>query len=212
MVRGIASDYHGDAPRRLDLPRLPGERLRVKSQCYRCGEGKPGGGGGGGGGGYGGGGYGGGGDRPPPNVRPGDWTCPSCNANVFASKMECFRCQAPKPAGAGGGRFGGGGGGSYGGFGGAHPSDGEIAARDRYNPDRLYKRTDDDEAERRRRRERYQKDDSDDDEIFKRLRKGGAAAAGGGDDKEKASPKRDDDRRRDRSPVDDDKDDDRERD
>ena len=50
-----------------------------KSQCYRCGEGKPGGGGGGGGGGYGGG-YGGGGDRPPPNVRPGDWTCPSCTA------------------------------------------------------------------------------------------------------------------------------------
>ena len=58
------------------------------------------------------------------DVRPGDWTCPSCNANVFASKMECFRCQAPKPAGAGGGRFGGGGGGSYGGFGGARPSDG----------------------------------------------------------------------------------------
>ena len=23
----------------------------------------------------------------------GDWTCPSCNANVFASKNECFRCQ-----------------------------------------------------------------------------------------------------------------------
>jgi hypothetical protein len=30
--------------------------------------------------------------------RPGDWTCPQCNSNVFASKMECFRCQTPKPA------------------------------------------------------------------------------------------------------------------
>ena len=49
-------------------------------------------GGGGGGGGYGGG--GGGGD-----VRPGDWECPACGANVFASKMACYRCQAPKPGG-----------------------------------------------------------------------------------------------------------------
>ena len=32
-----------------------------------------------------------------PNSRPGDWTCPSCGANVFASKMSCFKCQAPKP-------------------------------------------------------------------------------------------------------------------
>jgi rubredoxin len=32
-----------------------------------------------------------------PNARPGDWTCPSCGANVFASKMSCFKCQAPKP-------------------------------------------------------------------------------------------------------------------
>ena len=181
-----------------------------KSQCYRCGEGKPGGGGGGGGGGYGGG-YGGGGDRPPPNVRPGDWT-PELQRQCLC--VEDGVLPLPGAQARGRGRRavwrrrrrlacrGGG----------ARPSDGEIAERDRYNPDRRYKRTDDDEAERRRRRERYQKDDSDDDEIFKRLRKGGAAAAGGGDDKEKASPKRDDDRRRDRSPVDDDKDDDRERD
>jgi hypothetical protein len=47
------------------------------------------------GGGYGGygnfgggaGGYGGG------DVRPGDWTCPTCSANVFASKSECFKCR-----------------------------------------------------------------------------------------------------------------------
>ena len=25
------------------------------------------------------------------NVRPGDWTCPGCSANVFASKSTCFR-------------------------------------------------------------------------------------------------------------------------
>ena len=48
------------------------------------------GGGGGGFGGGGGGGYGGGG-----NVREGDWTCPSCSANVFASKNSCFRCNVP---------------------------------------------------------------------------------------------------------------------
>ena len=42
-------------------------------------------------------------------VRPGDWTCDSCGATVFASKDECYRCGAPKPynarpaqAGAGG--------------------------------------------------------------------------------------------------------------
>ena len=43
------------------------------------------------------GGGGGGGD-----VRPGDWTCPSCGANVFASKTNCFKCHAPKPGGMGG--------------------------------------------------------------------------------------------------------------
>ena len=35
-------------------------------------------------------------------ARPGDWRCPSCNAMVFASKFECFKCGAPKPGGAGG--------------------------------------------------------------------------------------------------------------
>ena len=42
-------------------------------------------------GGFGGGGGGGG------DVRPGDWTCPSCGANCFASKSNCFRCNTPKP-------------------------------------------------------------------------------------------------------------------
>jgi len=42
--------------------------------------------------------------RPPPNpraeIRAGDWMCPKGCGNVFASKMRCFRCGAPKPQGA----------------------------------------------------------------------------------------------------------------
>jgi RNA-binding protein FUS len=72
-------------------------------------------GGGGGGGGWGGGGgyqqgggggsfggsWGGGGGRGGGgNVRPGDWQCPAGCGNVFASKMNCFRCGAPKPENA----------------------------------------------------------------------------------------------------------------
>jgi len=70
-----------------------------------------GGGGGGGGGGSqqyggawggrqgGGGSFGGGGGFN--NTRPGDWQCPAGCGNVFASKMNCFRCGMPKPEGAG---------------------------------------------------------------------------------------------------------------
>ena len=29
--------------------------------------------------------------------RVGDWTCPSCGAHVFANKVACYRCHAPKP-------------------------------------------------------------------------------------------------------------------
>merc|ERR1740124_1375743 len=38
-----------------------------------------------------GGGFGGGGGGPGES-RPGDWTCPDCGANVFASKSACFKC------------------------------------------------------------------------------------------------------------------------
>ena len=41
--------------------------------------------------------------------RPGDWTCPGCQANVFASKSECFKCQTPKPSSDESGGGGGGG-------------------------------------------------------------------------------------------------------
>ena len=33
-------------------------------------------------------------------IRAGDWMCPKGCGNVFASKMRCFRCGAPKPQGA----------------------------------------------------------------------------------------------------------------
>jgi len=31
-------------------------------------------------------------------VRPGDWTCPSCGVNVYSTRHACFRCHTPKPA------------------------------------------------------------------------------------------------------------------
>ena len=76
-------------------------------QDYNQGGGYGGGGGGGWGGGggnaYGGSWGGGGGFRGGGgNVRPGDWQCPAGCGNVFASKMNCFRCGMPKPEGAGG--------------------------------------------------------------------------------------------------------------
>jgi RNA-binding protein FUS len=49
------------------------------------------------------------------NVRPGDWSCPNCSANVFASKAACYRCNTPKPESGGGGYGGGGFAGAYGG-------------------------------------------------------------------------------------------------
>jgi hypothetical protein len=32
------------------------------------------------------------------NVRPGDWTCPACQINNFASRIQCFKCSTPKDA------------------------------------------------------------------------------------------------------------------
>jgi hypothetical protein len=33
--------------------------------------------------------------------RAGDWACPECGANVFASKSACYRCSCPRPGGPG---------------------------------------------------------------------------------------------------------------
>mmetsp|Transcript_103683 Transcript_103683/g.278595 ORF Transcript_103683/g.278595 Transcript_103683/m.278595 type:complete len:178 (-) Transcript_103683:482-1015(-) len=56
---------------------------------------------------YGGGGKGRGSGGKGGDARPGDWECPGCGANVFASKDACFKCGERK---RGGGRGGGGGG------------------------------------------------------------------------------------------------------
>ena len=29
--------------------------------------------------------------------RKGDWICPKCKANVFASRANCFKCDTPNP-------------------------------------------------------------------------------------------------------------------
>ena len=114
---GMGGGGGGDVrPGDWTCPNCHGNVFASKNACYKCGTLKPdvpspgfaqapgapppyGGGGGYGGGFGGGGGYGGGGGG---NVRPGDWTCPSCGANVFASKTNCFKCNAPKPGGMGG--------------------------------------------------------------------------------------------------------------
>jgi len=33
-----------------------------------------------------------------PPSRPGDWPCPQCHNNCFASRSICFKCGAPRPA------------------------------------------------------------------------------------------------------------------
>ncbi|KAM6585900.1 hypothetical protein CsatB_012902 [Cannabis sativa] len=80
-----------------------------RSSCFKCGAFKDdviGGGGGGGydcidmprsrGSGFGSGGGGGGGGRP--GWKSGDWICnrSGCNEHNFASRIECFRCNAPR--------------------------------------------------------------------------------------------------------------------
>ena len=34
-------------------------------------------------------------------TRPGDWACPNCSVNNFASRTACFKCETEKPEGAG---------------------------------------------------------------------------------------------------------------
>ncbi|KAK1298208.1 hypothetical protein QJS10_CPB14g01094 [Acorus calamus] len=87
-----------------------------RSSCFKCGafkeESALGGGGGGGGGfegdgrsrgGYGFGGSGGGGGSSGGRAgwKSGDWICTrsGCNEHNFASRMECFRCNAPRESG-----------------------------------------------------------------------------------------------------------------
>merc|ERR1719253_158429 len=41
----------------------------------------------------------GGGGKGGPAPKPGDWECPNCGANNFASKVACFKCGTEKPGG-----------------------------------------------------------------------------------------------------------------
>ena len=77
----------------LDIKPADGQRAGPGAARASYGEG---GGGYGGGGGGGGGGVPGVGAGPGGPVRAGDWTCPSCNVNNFASRTVCFRCQTAK--------------------------------------------------------------------------------------------------------------------
>mmetsp|Transcript_156844 Transcript_156844/g.292681 ORF Transcript_156844/g.292681 Transcript_156844/m.292681 type:complete len:164 (-) Transcript_156844:87-578(-) len=107
-------------------PACGADNFANRDSCFKCGEAKPDTGDFGdgadffesGGGKYGGDrGKGGKGDDKgkgkggKPGGKPGDWTCPSCGANNFASRSVCFKCGTANPNG------GGGGGGKYGGKG-----------------------------------------------------------------------------------------------
>merc|ERR1719375_2303668 len=47
------------------------------------------------------------GPKPEAGV-DGNWACPACGSVNFANRGKCFRCQAPKPGGAGVGPTGSG--------------------------------------------------------------------------------------------------------
>ena len=36
-------------------------------------------------------------DKRDKNQKPGDWTCPKCQAHCFRKKSHCFKCKAAKP-------------------------------------------------------------------------------------------------------------------
>ncbi|KAG0223041.1 hypothetical protein BGW42_006161 [Actinomortierella wolfii] len=67
--------------------------------------------------------YGGGGHSHH-GFRPGDWNCPNCNFQNFASRTVCMKCNTPSPLQGGGGNTGGNVGGGYrggsGGYGGGY--------------------------------------------------------------------------------------------
>ena len=76
-------------------PKCQGLVFASRSECFKCGEPKPQSA------------QWSGAQPPAPtpmmrdgkawNGRPGDWMCPSCYNNNFASRTACFRCSTPKP-------------------------------------------------------------------------------------------------------------------
>jgi rubredoxin len=119
MEGGGGHGYEDDTrPGDWRCPKCAANVFASKSACFKCGTAKPEGeagkqsgeyGDGGRSGGYGNGGrngghgaghgtsHGGGHGAGHSDTRPGDWSCPKCHANVFASKSNCFKCSTPKP-------------------------------------------------------------------------------------------------------------------
>jgi len=153
--------------------------------------------------------------RPGETVRPGDWTCPECGANVFAMKSSCFRCNTPKPnyggGDRGGDRYGDRGGDRYGDRGGDRYGDrgrdrSRSRSRSRDRRDRRKRRDDDSESDDRRSKKKSSKydDDSDDDrrskkkkKSSKRYKKYSDDDSASEDDRKKSSKRRDDSASRD---------------
>mmetsp|Transcript_36544 Transcript_36544/g.92613 ORF Transcript_36544/g.92613 Transcript_36544/m.92613 type:complete len:247 (+) Transcript_36544:78-818(+) len=145
--------------------------------------------------------------RPGETVRPGDWTCPECGANVFAMKSACFRCNTPKPNYGGGDR----GGDRYGDRGGDRYGDrgrdrSRSRSRSRDRRDRRKRRDDDSESDDRRSKKKSSKydDDSDDERRSKKKKKSSKRDkkysdddSASEDDRKKSSKRRDDSASRD---------------
>ena len=90
-------------------------------------------------------------------VRPGDWTCPKCRANVFASRSECFKCRTPKSSD------------------GEPPRDSRDRDRDRDRDrvrDRDRERDRERDGDKGRERDRYRERERDGDREGGRTRKG----------------------------------------
>lgn len=93
---GHGGGYDDDTrPGDWRCPKCAANVFASKSACFKCGTAKPEGEAGKQSGGYSDGRRNGGGHG---DTRPGDWRCPKCHANVFASKSNCFKCSTPKPA------------------------------------------------------------------------------------------------------------------
>merc|ERR1711957_120708 len=90
----------GGKPGDWNCPQCGDLVFASRSECRNCGPQQ--GGGGFGGKGFGGGGMKGGGGGMKGGGKPGDWECPNCGDNVFASKNACRQCGTEKPAGGGG--------------------------------------------------------------------------------------------------------------
>ncbi|KAI8376277.1 uncharacterized protein BYT42DRAFT_638460 [Radiomyces spectabilis] len=88
-----ATDYgnsggYNERPKRdgdWDCPSCSVSNFAKRTECFKCGTGRP----------EGAGGFGGG------QSRPGEWICPDCGINNFSRRTTCFKCDAARPEGMG---------------------------------------------------------------------------------------------------------------